>query len=313
MPKISIIVPVYNVEKYIKYTIDSIKNQSFKDFECILINDGSTDNSLQVINDKIKDDKRFKVLSFNNYGQASARNKGITKANGDYICFIDSDDKVASDYLEVLYNNAINYDADLSVSNFEYIDSLDELVMGRALTSRIYKKDEFLNAFLTRNIQFLITSVLVKKETIINNKLYFDENIKFSEDQMYLWDLIINSNKIVYSDKKLYGYYLRENSIMTSTKKDKILASYPYIKDKLSSFDYIKYPYLKSALSRWKLGLLHACAKLMNYKDFIDVYNNINGDDIKRELNGLNDKKTNILSSLLSFSKHLFYIASRVA
>ena len=92
MPKISIIVPVYNTEKYLPRCIDSILNQTFKDFELILINDGSTDLSAEIIEDYARMDKRIKTLHIENSGQGAARNRGLDIATGDYIGFVDSDD-----------------------------------------------------------------------------------------------------------------------------------------------------------------------------------------------------------------------------
>ena len=116
MAKISVIIPVYNCEKFIEKCLQSLVNQTLTDIEIILVNDGSTDNSQKII-EKFSD-TRIKLINKKNGGQSSARNVGLDVANGEYIGFIDSDDWVDSDFFEKLYNTAKKYNADISISNF---------------------------------------------------------------------------------------------------------------------------------------------------------------------------------------------------
>ena len=103
MPKVSVIVPVYNTEKYLPQCLDSIINQTFTDFECICINDGSTDNSLSILEEYAKKDSRIRIISQKNAGLSNVKNVGIKNATGIYITFIDSDDFVSLDYIEKLF------------------------------------------------------------------------------------------------------------------------------------------------------------------------------------------------------------------
>lgn len=120
MAQITIILPVYNVETYLKQCLDSISNQTFKDFECICVNDGSTDNSLSILQEYSQKDKRFKVISQKNRGSSVARNTGIKNTNTKYITFIDSDDWVTENYLEVLYNKAEETNADIVRASYKF-------------------------------------------------------------------------------------------------------------------------------------------------------------------------------------------------
>ena len=103
MSKVSIIVPCYNAQDYIKNCIDSIKNQTYQDFEVLMIDDGSKDNTKKIIQKEIKDDQRFSYFYKKNGGLSDARNYGLTRAKGEYVCFIDSDDYISQDYVELLY------------------------------------------------------------------------------------------------------------------------------------------------------------------------------------------------------------------
>lgn len=110
---ISIIVPIYNVERYIRKCLDSIANQTYKDFEVLMINDGSTDRSAEIAETYLHDN-RFQLINKSNGGQGQARNIGLEKAKGEYVCFIDSDDFIASEYLEILYGLLKNNSADIA-------------------------------------------------------------------------------------------------------------------------------------------------------------------------------------------------------
>src|SRR5690554_1320463 len=121
-PKISIIIPVYGVEKYIAKCIESIKNQTFTNFEAILINDGTKDNSVAVAEQAIAGDDRFIILHKENGGQGSARNLGLDNARGDYIAFIDSDDWVEPRYLQAMHEKITEEDADVCTCDVLYVD-----------------------------------------------------------------------------------------------------------------------------------------------------------------------------------------------
>ena len=122
--KISIIIPVYNVEKYLSRCLESVINQSYKNIEIIIVNDGSTDNSFDICNKYKKKDKRVILIDQNNQGLSGARNTGLKHATGEYICFIDSDDYVEKDYVEYLYKLIVKDDYDLN-SIVEIVPSVD--------------------------------------------------------------------------------------------------------------------------------------------------------------------------------------------
>lgn len=117
MPKVSVIIPVYNVEKYLRDCLDSVVNQTIKDIEIICVNDGSTDGSLYILNEYCSNDDRFVIINQENQGLSVARNNGLNSASGDYIAFIDSDDYLLNnDYFEKLYNACEKYSADIAVA-----------------------------------------------------------------------------------------------------------------------------------------------------------------------------------------------------
>ena len=122
---ISIIVPIYNVENYLRQCLDSIVSQTYQNFECLLINDGSSDNSADICREYIEKDSRFRYFEKENVGVSSARNLGIERSKGQYITFIDSDDWVDSEYLEVLYRALIEEKADIAISTYKQFNMDD--------------------------------------------------------------------------------------------------------------------------------------------------------------------------------------------
>lgn len=123
-PKVSIIIPVYNVEKYIRQCLESVINQTYKNIEIIVINDGTKDGSMKIVEEYLED-KRIKIINKNNGGLSSARNKGIEEATGEYIYFLDSDDWIEKDTIEVLVKNS--KDVDIIEANFFYFDEITKI------------------------------------------------------------------------------------------------------------------------------------------------------------------------------------------
>lgn len=310
-PKVSIIVPAYNVEKYIEKSLLSIINQTFNDYELIIINDGSTDNTKSIIKDVLRDKNiNWKLIDKENGGVSSARNEGITESRGEKILFIDPDDVVAPNFVEILYNNSVTYNANISICGSKFIKNLDEKKFDSRNQVQLFSRGDMLKHFLYRDISFLVVTMLIDKNILIENNITFNEKIHFSEDQIFMWDIIENSNEVVYTNDQLYGYYLRENSTMTSSSKKKILNSYPLVAERLVKLKDCGEA-LKYALPRWKVGALYTSARILNYNDFLTIEEEMRGGIIFKELKGFKDIKALILSCVLKVSKKLFYTIAR--
>ena len=189
MPRFSIIVPLFNKEKFIVQTIESIINQGYSDFEVIIVDDGSTDNSYQEAC-KISD-KRLKVIRTNNFGVSSARNLGLSNALGDFICFLDADDQFSVGYLQSLTKLIDNQeDIDLIITNW-YLD-------GHIAITNFEERDLF--KFVFRNNHFSwITSYCFSRRYLSSNNLIFDVKIKIGEDKEYLINAFRRSPKYCFN------------------------------------------------------------------------------------------------------------------
>lgn len=207
MIKVSVIIPVYNVEQYLERCFDSVLNQTFKDFEVIVVNDGSTDGSQKIIDKYSKKYINFKAYKTKNGGVSRARNFGITKASGNYYCFIDSDDYIDSTMLEKMYNKIDSEKLDVVVC--DYYKVYDDESRKKYFKSVPDFSDDFNKNYV---ISYLMAAIRIFRSEI------FDE-MKFLEDFIYedleiLLRICTKYNKVGYVEEGLYFYYQRSGSIM---------------------------------------------------------------------------------------------------
>ena len=210
--KVSIIVPVYGVEKYIDKCLNSLVKQSLKEIEIIVVNDGTKDNSQKIIDKYVKKyPDKIKSYIKENGGQGSARNYGLKKATGEYIGYVDSDDFVEKDMYKKLYNKAKE-------------NNYDIVVCGNYNVSEDYQNkniDAFINNYNTdlENIFFgkmAVWNKIYKRDILIKNKLEFKEKVWY-EDLAFTLKAIMNSNTFAFIDEPLYDYLIREGSTMNNS------------------------------------------------------------------------------------------------
>lgn len=232
---ISIIVPIYNAEKFLLRCLDSISNQTYERFEAILVDDGSTDKSKEICDSFVKKDKRFTYLYKENSGVSSARNFGLENANGEYIGFCDADDWMEPDMLEKLLYSAMENDADVAVCSYTYdmnpskskeniIDVIDIIGAYRKVFSD-YKFGGF------------IWNKIFRKSVVEN--LRFNPDIRIYEDTLFSSEAILGSNKICYINSELYHYYYNFDSVtkVKFSSDDSSLVALRQITEKAISID----------------------------------------------------------------------------
>ena len=209
---ISVVVPVYNVEEYLARCIKSILNQTYRNLQIILADDGSTDSSGEIC-DTFKSDKRVEVIHKKNGGLSSARNAALPYIKGKYVTFIDSDDWVDLDFIQTLYSNAIKYNSEISAGGY-YI-ALDNgkttSYFGKDNSCKIMDSEEALGSFLLHDGMGVTVWGKLYKTTLWNN-VRCPEG-KLHEDQYTTYKLLDLANVIVFDKQPLYYYYRRDNSI----------------------------------------------------------------------------------------------------
>lgn len=205
MELISVIISVYNTEKYLKKCIESVINQTYKNIEIILINDGSIDNSEMICRNFSTQNNKIRYFQQCNSGVSAARNKGIEVAQGQYILFIDSDDWIEPKMIEFLLNNMKLQGTDISCCQY------DRGNLFHNNGTQIWSREEVLKKFLIhKQINGSLVNKLIKKELISDLRL--DKNIKYGEDALFLWKLLLKVNSVSISDTVLYHVTLHDDS-----------------------------------------------------------------------------------------------------
>lgn len=223
MPKISIIVPVYNCEKYISNCINSILEQSFKDFELILVDDGSSDRSFEICESFAKKDNRVRAIHQPNSGVSRARNRGLDEAQGEYIGFVDGDDCIDKEMYEQLYKNLADNNADISicgiVNYFIKKDGTTEKIRQSQIDGFwIFSGEQALKEALQSRLYSVNPVNKLFKRKLFDNLRYPEG--KISEDAFLIPIVVFKACKVVYDSKPMYYYLRRENSITTSNFSD---------------------------------------------------------------------------------------------
>ena len=219
---ISIIVPVYNLQGCIERCIDSIRNQTHKDFELILVNDGSTDDSLKIINKYVLLDSRIKVFDKENGGASSARNFGILKSSGEQICFVDGDDIIVENHLQCLFESFLKNGVDLSISSIVKVDNEgNELTRYSTQENSRQTIEEFLENFCyydgERQIVASPVNKLYKSSIIKDKKLFFPLGYTRGEDLIFNLNYLRNISSLSLVDADTYLYL--DDNLLSQTRK----------------------------------------------------------------------------------------------
>lgn len=215
LPQVSIIIPIYNVEKYIAKCLDSIAKQNFADYELILINDGSTDDSLNICSTYAQKDSRIIVFSQKNQGVSTARNKGLDLARGKYIVFIDGDDWVEAEYLSNLVSAIISGKYDIAICGYSKIFEngyKKQYLIGEDMV--LNREDLLIKLFSPNYYRGYLVNKIFIHELIKQNSLRFDTSIYIQEDLLFICKYMVQAHQGVYINQSLYNYLQRENSAL---------------------------------------------------------------------------------------------------
>ncbi len=245
--KVSVIIPVYKVEKYIHDCMDTVLSQTLKDIEIILVDDGSPDNCGNICDDYAKKDSRVKVIHQTNGRQGKARNSGAKIAKGEYIGFVDSDDWISPFMYEELYNKAKKTDADIVMCDYSRCRFVGDKVSKKSKIDRNFVKSEVVNvnsfsSDINKGSYFSVVvcwNKIFKRDFYLNN-IKFPENMIF-EDSPVMFYAFLKAKKISVVDKKLYFYRISNQNSSSLSKDNKIFdlfKSADLSLDNLDKFDY---------------------------------------------------------------------------
>lgn len=228
---ISVIVPIYNVEDYIRQCFDSLLNQTYQNFEVLMINDGSPDNSASICQEYAARDSRFRYFEKENGGISTAVNLGIEHSQGEYVTLMDPDDWADNDYLEVLYNAIVQEGADVSISSYKRFDMSNNSFYFHAFTKeygkKVFTNKEFLESLpdlVASDYSFFITaSKLVRKEMI--GLIRFNADTKLAMDMEFWYKVYLKVNKVVFVNRDTYTYRIHSTSAANNLTVEKLKSS----------------------------------------------------------------------------------------
>ncbi|MGU8908540.1 glycosyltransferase family 2 protein [Clostridium perfringens] len=264
--KFSILVPIYNTETYLKKCINSILEQTYANFELILINDGSTDNCGYICDYYKSIDKRIKVIHKHNSGVSSTKNIGINNSIGEYIVFVDSDDYIEKNFLEVISKEIESQEYEMIFFGFKEETEDNTIVSVNNVNKNKYYKSEFsecITYLIDNNIFGYQCSKVINSKTIKENNIKFDENISLNEDLLFTFEVLKYTKNIKVLEFSPYHYVRRQESL-TSNNQENILETNEYILERI--VNYYKFFNVKDKerliLERSILSLFNICKKI---------------------------------------------------
>lgn len=312
-PTISIIVPVYGVEAYISQSMYSVCQQTYKDFEVILVDDSSKDKSIEIACEILKNAGiMYSVVVQVNQGQGVARMNGVHHAHGKWISFLDPDDTISPDFLDALMNACIEQKTAIAYCDYKSIFSLMERLnfSDNIGETECIMRRNILSDFLTRKRPIALPTMLINKEFIINNNLCINTECRFSEDVVFIWQLLLAADKICHISSQKYNYLQHGNSTMTASSTDKILTGYVSIcnmaklleKSYPNDFDILQY-----IVPRWTLGAMRTAAKMLLYTEFMNSIQQLDYKINMKKLKKFPEIRAKILALLAYQFPHLYY------
>lgn len=313
MNKVSIVIPVYNIEEVISHSLDAVVGQTYKDIELILVDDGSTDNSINVAEDYLKrTNMNYIILHQSNKGPSASRNKGIENSKGEWILCLDGDDYILPDTIERMLSAANEYHVSCVFCGFKGVDD-ESLKSSSELSSHsVYiHAEDMRKLFFERTLVPIVPGMLLRRS--VYDAIHYDEACRYCEDTLFLWELFYELDEFVYIKDALYNYYRRENSTMHSLKPSKYLLSSPrhkLVAERISKShpdDHISpmiYP-------KFRLGGLRIICRNNTYEVFRRTVKADGGNDSMEILLRQSNVKLWLYALLFCISKRLFYIVSK--
>lgn len=318
-PELSIIIPVYQAEKYLRDCLSSVLNQSFENFELILIDDGSTDESASICDEYAKNDSRILVIHQENKGQSAARNKGLKLAKGEFVGFIDNDDRIEPEMFALLLKLAKGNNTDITSCSYSQLNPDGEIVYPQKIDETVYSFNNYdgMKEFLSREkLNIYVWTKIYKRSFLEKNSIRFEEG-KIDEDFLFNFQAYKYSNKslLVSLPKYIYTYRLDSTSRSYSqTSLSKYLTGTMYRTDKILNETQTIYPDLTYLANRQKiiysLGMLDVIFQsnldVKNYYDEIILYLKENAKQLIDERNKIRNNLPGLLLLLLLPKKIYF-------
>lgn len=314
--KIDVIVPLYNATPFIPTLLENLKKQTFRDFRVIFVNDGSKDNTLEVLKSEIESFPfPYLIVSQENKGAAAARNAGIRKVTAPWFLCLDCDDYFAPEFLQYLYRSTCENEVDFSYACFMFAPAKNKDFScsvgeydAQLIDPALCMKDHYTNWFHH-------VCMLINTKFFLKCDLYYDEECKYCEDNTYITRLIGVANSIVRVNNVLYFYIVHPNSLSHSPQVHKFLsgiASFQRVDEEMkNSSSPAAKMFLEIAGARYYISTFRKAAVQMKYSDFRKVCDTVSTDMFAHQIK-MQATMTKLAGYLFLFSKKMFYIVTRL-
>ena len=309
-PLVSVVMPIYGVEKYIEDSVRSVIAQTYDNIELILVDDGSLDRSVETAERVLREnDYPYILIHQKNAGLGFARNTGLQHANGEWIIFFDSDDVIHYDMVERFVEASGSSEIDLVFSGFSCIYDYSDIKTEKNCIAIQYSPRDLQYDFLLRKRLILASGTMMRRSVLADNGLLFSK-IPWSEDQHFMWRLLSVIRGAVFIDGALYQYLQHTGSIMSASKIEKMIVSYPAICE-LPKYYLDNETVYRFLVPRWVMGTLNAAARITGYKGWIQLYKHIDGELNMKALLAFPSIRGKCMSLLFLLSKRLYYLVIR--
>lgn len=313
-PLVSVIIPVYQVEKYISAAIKSICAQTYENYEVILVNDGTKDRSLEIAETIFQKCgfRNYKIINQENQGVSVARNIGMASARGEWLICVDSDDYFLENFIYNLVEAAEKYKEkhpDIIIGNylFKREGKVKRNLKSIKGDSEYIEQEALIKGFLNRSLKVISPGMLIRRAFLEKEQLQYSQSIRFSEDTLFIWNCIFCANGAVYSHQKNYIYVIRDNSTMTSSDKDKVLNGFYGYKAFVEKLKTQNKNLAEMIMARWVLGVLHSSAKMLEFYDYKDLAHQMNYKFYLKQIKEFPDIKTRILGRIAGWNLWIMY------
>ena len=318
MPKISVIIPVYKVGKYIENSMKSVIAQKFTDFEVVLVDNNTPDDSIEIAESILQQGNvKYKVVKQTIQGLPAARNMGIAESNGEWCVSIDPDDTISQYFLQELYNCANYNQLELVISKYAEVTEKDLFNFPQELEENkveFYEQQEILPLLLTRKMPLMISNTFFRKDLFVRNGFKFDERVKMGSDLAQMWEFLLSVPRMAFVNKCLYNHFFRPDSIITAPSMEKVITNtecYERLRKKMVSNYGISKEFSDWVYARAVFASVSQTSMWGDYKSFFQAYNEVYSDEVYSILKTFPQKKLNIMNTIVHVSPKMFHTINK--
>lgn len=318
MPKISIVIPVYKVGMYIENSMKSVIYQRFTDFEVILVDNNTPDDSIKIAENILNGTNIcYRVVKQRIQGLPAARNKGIEEAKGEWIVSIDPDDTISSYFLEELYNVAINNNLDIVISKYAEVTEKDLFEFPQESEKdrvELYEQKEILPLLLTRKMPLMISNTFFKKELFVRNEFQFDVRAKMGSDLVQMWEFLLSVPRIGFINKYLYNHFFRPDSIITAPSVEKVITNrdcYLRLRERMINKYGLDKKFANWVYARSVFAAVSQSSIWGDFNTFYNVYKQVYNKEVYFILKTFPQRKLTIMNTIIHISPRLFHFINK--